>query len=819
MPSNRLLSSINASLLVCACTFACVHLFPAAAYADDNAKIRVKDAPPPGFEDLVQEQTTEIDVFYGDKKVGNTIATFTPDSIELSYPEEVASLIPHLIDATVITTALTGPLNTNAGEVCLSELQRECGIIEPNIAGVIFDESRFHLFIFINRLQLQQQGIVSNKFLPEITERTFTSANSFSSSFSGEDGNNSYTTGVNHIIAYGQSRLQSQWDYSDTRDFNLESLSFQNDNAGTAKQLGYYESDTQFSSFTNTLDVIGARIFSSTRTRADLDYSQATEIFLFLNSRSQIEVFRDDKLIDGGIYETGNQQLNTLRLPSGSYPITLRITDSSGSVSEEQYFFVKSSILAPADQPLHYFEVGLLEKDNSIGDLPKLSDSELIRIGTAYRLKNNLGASIELLHSKQSDILQGGVAYFGSGYAVQNNLMFGTDGEWGFQVLGQFRLKDISLNMDYRQVESGIDEFDDDIEVRILPDDFSQGNISASMPLPKGTLITRAQYRNEADEDSNLVYGFDYRYPLYHRNRLNIEANISTSFEEDDYNLQAGLRITKTKPQQFFSVRPRYLSSKTDDETDQGFVFSSNANRSFKDPAYGETLLGSFLSEDLERSTFGVRAQNISSLGRLDAQLEHVSDDERGSFLRYRGNQNTNILINNGKVAFGGENTADSGVIIDLHGTAKNQPFEIYVDGQPKGIAKVGKKTVLPLTAFKTFRISIRSISDEVLNFDEGSKNVTLYPGNVETLNFEVSPITVLITRINFADGLPASRMRIDNAIGYAVTDEDGWLQAEISGNNPLQVSKGGKSICAIELPELEINNGVAFVEELICKN
>jgi len=613
--------------------------------------------------------------------------------------------------------------------------------------------------------------------------------------------------------------LQNQWDYSDTRKFNLESFSLQHDNAGVAKEIGYYESDTQFSSFTNTLDVIGTRIYGSTRTRADLDYSQATEIFLFLNSRSQVEVFRDDKLIDGGIYETGNQQLNTFRLPSGSYPITLRITDSSGSVEEEQFFFVKSSILAPKDQPLHYFEVGVLEKDNSIDDLPRLSNSELIRIGTAHRLKNNLGASIELLHSKQSDILQGGVAYFGSGYVIQNNLMLGTDGEWGAQFLGQFRFKGISLNMDYRQVDSGVDDFDDDIEVRILPDDFSQGNISASIPLPKGNLITRAQFRNEKNEESTTIYGFDYRHPLFHRNRLNIEANISASFEEEDYNLQAGLRITKTKPQQFLSVRPRYLSSKNNDESDQGFELLSNANISFKNPTYGETVIGSFLSDELDRSTIGVRAQNISSLGRIDAQLEHVNDDERGSFLRYRGNQNSNLLTNNGQIAFGGDNPTDSGVIIDLQGPAKNQPFEIYVDGQPKGIAKVGKKTVLPLSAFKTYRVSIRSISDEILHFDEGSKSVTLYPGNVETLNYQVNPIIVLITRINFADGLPASRVRIENAIGYAVTDEDGWLQTEISGNKFLEITKTGNQICTIELPELEINNGVAFVEELVCEN
>ena len=76
-----------------------------------------------------------------------------------------------------------------------------------------------------------------------------------------------------------------------------------------------------------------------------------------------------------------------------------------------------------------------------------------------------------------------------------------------------------------------------------------------------------------------------------------------------------------------------------------------------------------------------------------------------------------------------------------------------------------------------------------------------------------------MITRVELKNGEPASRMRIDNAVGYAVTDQDGWLQAEIIGTKPLEVSKNGVATCTIELPELEIKQGVAFVENLVCNN
>jgi len=786
--------------------------------AEDIPKIKVSDKPPAGFEDLVRPQITEVDVYYGNEKIGNTLATYSPESIELSSPEEIALLIPHVIDPEAISQALTGQLDTNASEVCLSELQRECGIITPNIAGVIFNESRFHLYVFVNRLQLQPQGIVSNKFLPKISVPIISSVSAFSNSFSGEDGDASYTSAANHIISYGQSRFQAQWDYSDTKNFSMRTLSTQHDDAGIAKEVGFFNSDTRFSSFTTNLDLVGARLYGSTKTRTDLDYSQATEIFLFLNSRSQVEVFKDEKLIDGGFYEAGNQQLDTLRLPSGSYPIRLRITDSSGDTREEQYFFVKTTSLPPQDQPLHYFEVGLLEKDDSEDTLPELSNSEIFRLGTAYRLQNHLGGSIEYLHSSDTDLVQGSLSYFGPGYVLQNSLMYGADSEWGAHFLGQYRRENFAINFDYRQVNSNQDENDFDIETRILPSDFSQGNISASIPFSKGQLTLRTQYNDKPNEDTRTSYGLEYRYPLFYRNRFTVEATLSTAFEEDDYLIQSGLRITRNQPGKFLNIRPSYLARKEDEKSDQGPLLFAGLTSINEDASYGQFTHTGFLSEELERSTVSVRSQNNSSYGRADVQLEWVDDEDRGSFTRFRGLQNTNIFSEGSKFSFGGDRNANSGVVLDLKGQSSEEPFEIFVNGQPRGFTKAGGRTVLPLDAFQTYSIKIRSRSNDLLSFDEAPRKVTLYPGNVQTISYDVQPITVLITRILLADDTPASRVRIQNAIGYAVTDEDGWIQAEISGNAPLNITKSGNPVCTINLPELEIKQGIAFVDSIRCK-
>ncbi|MEJ2116313.1 MAG: TcfC E-set like domain-containing protein, partial [Gammaproteobacteria bacterium] len=305
--------------------------------------------PPPGFESLLEPQTTSVDIYYGKRFIGNTLATYTPETIELHDPSGVAALIPKVKDVQLIEDSLTGLLPNNSDKVCLSEVERDCGLLEPNIVGIIFDESRFQLHIFVNRLYLDKQQIVLDKYLPP-SESDFSTVNLFSTSLSGNDNDDTYSLGATHLASLKESRLQLQWNYSDIRNLNIESLSTQKDWSGKAAEVGLFTSTTRSTSFFTQSDLLGIRAYSSTDTRTDLEYQDSTEIYLFFSSPTLVEVFKDDNLVVANEYESGNQQLDTTLFPSGSYPITLRLTDAQGNVREEEYFFVKSSLLPPRDQ-------------------------------------------------------------------------------------------------------------------------------------------------------------------------------------------------------------------------------------------------------------------------------------------------------------------------------------------------------------------------------------------------------------------------------------------------------------------------------------
>ncbi|MCB1646794.1 MAG: hypothetical protein KDI36_15150, partial [Pseudomonadales bacterium] len=77
---------IPALLLVCLCTSSRV------------AEAASEPFIPPGFEDLLEPQTTQVDVYYGDQYLLSTLATFSPGEFTFMMPDEVVQRIPDLLD-------------------------------------------------------------------------------------------------------------------------------------------------------------------------------------------------------------------------------------------------------------------------------------------------------------------------------------------------------------------------------------------------------------------------------------------------------------------------------------------------------------------------------------------------------------------------------------------------------------------------------------------------------------------------------------------------------------------------------------------------
>ena len=789
---------------------------PASAEENTDPDLKSKPGPPPGFEDLANPQTTAVDVYYGGKNLGSVLATYTPGTVELESPENVVSLIPRISNQIEVEAALSGPLATNSDKVCLTEIQRDCGYIEPAVAEVIFDEGYFRLDIFVNAYYLDKKELVSTKYLPE-SATEFSTVNLFSTSASGNNNNDTFSFGARHIAAHKQSRMQFEWNHTDTRDLSVETLSLQHDQGVWSTEAGLFDSSTRNSSFVRDAELLGARIFSSTNTRTDLDYSQSTEIFQFLTSPSLIEIFKDDVLVSVAEYEAGNQQIDTLTLPGGSYPIRLRITNARGEIREEEYFFVKSGLLPPKDQPLYFAEFGRIGESIQKDTLPEYTNEHLARAGAAYRLGDNFGINFELLNGANVSLAQGGAIYLGSNYNIQGNLMQSSDSDWGIDLRGQMNRKGVNMSFNYRKVEADTENTNSNDEVKLVPNSFTQSSLSASTLFFDGTLSFRSRYNKRTNQDGVTSYGFEYRKPLYRRNRYQIDLTSSSFVEDDDLSMWVGLSFNRFADKKQYSSNLRFVSQDTEDSTEQDIEYNGEITYSDNDPKFGDYSLGLFANDTLDQSAIGTRVRSQSPLGRGDLLFELVDDKSSGSYERYFGNASFSVFSSGKDIAWGGNRNSKAGLIVDLESELLDSPFEVFVDRQPHGYAKSGKATVIGLHPYENYEIQIKPRGEEIVHFKDSIHNVTLYPGNVETLHWEVNPIIILISNAVYEDGTAVASAKFDNTIGFASTDDGGWFQIEIADNSPLILSKGGKPVCKITLPELEAEQGVAILDQVTC--
>jgi hypothetical protein len=226
----------------------------------------VATRPPPGFEDLLRPQETVVDVFFGGARVGIARASYRPGRLTFAEPAKVAAFLPGLRDPAAVTAALSGDLPTHPELVCRNGLPQGCGELTPDIAGVIFDESRFAVEVFVSPRQLGVSGAGGARYLPEPPARGSV-VSSFAGAVSGESGGpTSFGLQSRTVFAWGARRFTAEFAGSNAQPFQVESLVAQVDRPGLRYEAGLLWSPAF--DFTGQARMYGAGVGSQFDSRA-----------------------------------------------------------------------------------------------------------------------------------------------------------------------------------------------------------------------------------------------------------------------------------------------------------------------------------------------------------------------------------------------------------------------------------------------------------------------------------------------------------------------------------------------------------------------
>ena len=769
--------------------------------------------PPPGFKALTAGQRSLVDIYFGGRYVTSQIASFRPGFIELSNPAEIVQRIGDITLSEQVIARLTGELNSNASEVCLPGttpgIRDNCGLLTPSIAGVIFDESRFRVDVFINRRFMVTRAAEVRKYLPP-SDAGFALMQNFSGAISGtssSDSDNNYTITGSTMAAWKENSLQLDWDYSNTNHFSVDQLYGQRDFEGREYSVGLLNTSGFGFNFTSDQPMIGARINSSTATREDEAFTSSAPLEVFLPTRGRVEIFRDGRLLDSTFFEAGAQQLDTSTLPTGAYDIEIRVVDEGGSlISTETRFFAKQSQIPPIGEWLFFAESGRLVTRQNDGALPDSTNQWLSRAGVNRRVFDTLAATGSVAMDNSDALMELGLYHFGPGYEITQSVMLTDDGSAGIFLNGRLTLGELALSGNYRRL-SRPDNFtlDDEDNPTMLGSGFRQHSASLSHPLFGGNLSYRYSL-NQNENNANQIevptrtHSVDYRRQLFRAK--DYDGDITLSFSKSgDTNIALVSLVMRYRENNWdLQFTPQAQMTETDNSRDR--TERARLSASWDD----DELLAADLQLDAgietgsgdERIDGSLRYANRYGRANLSAAHTYGSGDSTTS---WAGSMSTSFLTDGEVFAVGGEESADSAIVINLEGR-DGDVFDVEINDQRRGYAVAGKPSVVALPPFEQYRVTLSPAGTTLYSFDEREKQVTLYPGNVVTLDYEATPLQLLFGQLTFK-GKPVQNANLVGGSYPSNTDMIGMFQLESKADiKTIRVEMESDWVCQLPIPE-----------------
>ena len=208
-----------------------------------------------------------------------------------------------------------------------------------------------------------------------------------------------------------------------------------------------------------------------------------------------------------------------------------------------------------------------------------------------------------------------------------------------------------------------------------------------------------------------------------------------------------------------------------------------------------------------------------TALFGTDFFVDHTFADTGADYTSYNGRFNTSFAVNTQSAGIGGNIISNSAVMVDISGDSKND-FDVLVNNAPVSFALGGTTTVVPLPPFDTYDIAIRPRGDGLHDYDTTTRTVTLYPGNVETIDFSSREALVLLGKLVNEEGEALAGHQLSGSGQITRTDEFGLFQIRVpKGLQQLQVNMANGESCQLTLPEEhKVRAGISLLGSVSCE-
>ena len=783
-----------------------------AAASSPRMTSRTDDWVPEGFEDLNQAVVNEVDVYYGGYYLTSVLASFSRTMITFLAPEQLAQTVRDLETPEQFEALLAEPLYANPELICGSRYSIDCGKLQTESVEVIFDVSKLRADLFIGSRFLKLRTLDQLEYLPA-SDAGFSILDDFSLNFSGDNGDDSdwrYNLSNITMLSSGEQRVLMRSNYAD-QELKVEQLAFQREFRGRDLRVGLMRENAGNFRLMKDRLFRGVAYQSSLTTRRNLDFALGSEVNLFLDSRSRVEIYKDGRLQASDYYDIGNQIIDTSNLPDGSYPIEIRIINNANEERVEERFYSKTSQLPPADQMLYFLQVGqdLLEEEGST--LPKETGTEFLRAGLSRRVSDTLGGYAGLSVDQDSQMIETG--FFKQGEKFELQALFGYDSYKvsAFDIALRYRFDFGDLRLNSRKISDEKIPFGEQSQIGRS---IEQQNVNLSVRSRIGN-FSFFYRRNVRDED-----GAEENFGLrWNANRLFGIRGLSTRFElsENDGSQLAVLSLDYRIQGRSFdgSVRSRWQQ---EDESDGQKIRERREeyNVTWKKGESGENQYRLGLNANIdEEKTYEARLQASTHLGKAEITAQYRDSN---NLINYNGSVKSTLGFTHGQLALGGKRQSNAGFLVNVKNPGLDKaPVDILVNNQKVAEIEAGRKLFVPVSTYRTHELRLLPAGDQLAQIEQRPISKTFYPGNVIPVEITIDSVFVVIGRVSDSNGSIVDNALVENAASLALTDDSGFLQAELKRGSTEIVLRKGSRRCTIPLAKVDVKEDVAYLGALTC--
>lgn len=802
----------------------------AAAASASSAAIQSVGVPA-GFGELARERDMLVDVFFGGRKIAEARVTVRPGYLRFKDPAGVLAAVPNIERSPELSNALAAELPTNTARVCADGATTGCGELSPAIAGIIFNEDRFRVDLFVNRKWLQLIRPQEGLYLPTPTAPlSLTSSSGLA--LSGSSGTSPvYNLQNRTILGYRDARLRADVSFASKLGFVADTVVAELDRPGLRYSAGLFWAPGL--DLTGQRRILGAGIGTQFDTRTDRDTLQGTPLVVFLSQPARVDILIDGRIVTSGAYEAGNNVIDTSSLPDGSYPLVLRVHDAGGAIHDERRFFAKNPQIAPVGQPIYFAYAGMLA--NTRRNRPfSLSNDIFYQVGTAQRLSAKTAVDLSVIGTGDRPIVEAGGWLLTSVARVRAAALVSARGDRGALLqLASSQTGRFSLNFDLRRIWSHdgtpliplptyVDSFDSSpLDARNVADgSFTQ--LSGSVGYQVGTAYLSVIGSLRKDEGVPLDYsvGPALSWPVVSRNGLLVA-------------LQADAQATRTTTAGYLGVRMQFtrfgysitnssgarsLSSRGESGSSRSrAVGDTTAHFSYSDESGADGSLAGGVTRELDSSTAHAEGLLYSRFGSVRGEILHdLGGDNR---TQYGLTLQSGAILNRDDVALGGRDLAQSAVVVSVDGVADGTQFDVLVNGQPRGRLKSGGRLPIFLQPYRSYSLTLHPVDAASVWYDSAARKVTLYPGNVQPMRWQVEHLLTLFGRAVRKDGLPVADAVVTSRRGVGQSNAEGYFQIDTSANDVLAFDAGDGSKCNVTIPVLKQQQlDYAGVGKVLCQ-